>query len=250
MLIAWNNGDPPLHKGVLPPFLYGKGVHNQWILTEALISDFRLVIDASSTMSSFSPDDLDGENFDFENSTGIIGNSLLGELYGSFSFREAKVSNLLKLFECNGDYILVNTDQNIAYPLNLRKKGILLPLRKKKILECLDVVKSLEGIKGCFVQKQVRLLESLLLPFSLESILSMQADQNKTVILGIAGYSYKDMLMSWVCRLRHLRVTNFLVCALDDDVHEFSILQVSHFPLSKSVSELSFKFGRTSCSWR
>ncbi|CAK9171981.1 unnamed protein product [Ilex paraguariensis] len=28
MLMAWNNGDHPLHTGVLPPFLHGKGLHN------------------------------------------------------------------------------------------------------------------------------------------------------------------------------------------------------------------------------
>ncbi|PIN17385.1 hypothetical protein CDL12_09955 [Handroanthus impetiginosus] len=63
MLIAWNNGDLPLHKGVLPPFLYGKGLHNNWIVTEALISDFRLVIDASLTISSFYLNDVDQENY-------------------------------------------------------------------------------------------------------------------------------------------------------------------------------------------
>ncbi|KAL5707303.1 hypothetical protein ACHQM5_025364 [Ranunculus cassubicifolius] len=30
MLVAWKTGDLPLHAGVLPPFLYGKGIHNQW----------------------------------------------------------------------------------------------------------------------------------------------------------------------------------------------------------------------------
>ncbi|KAK4402736.1 Beta-arabinofuranosyltransferase RAY1 [Sesamum angolense] len=241
MLIAWNRGDLPLHKGVLPPFLYGKGLHNHWIVTEALISDFRLVIDASLTISSFYIDDLDQENYalisgstvsDFEKrSWELHGNSLLGRLYGSFSFRDANYSNLFRFFECGGNFLFLNTHKNIAYllgykrPLNLRMKGISLSSMQKEILDCVDVIKSLEGIEGCFAKEQMRLPTSISLPLSLESLLSMRADQNKTIAVGVAGHSYKDMLMSWVCRLRHLQVLNFLVCALDDEIYDFSVLQ-------------------------
>ncbi|KAL0421436.1 UNVERIFIED_CONTAM: Beta-arabinofuranosyltransferase RAY1 [Sesamum latifolium] len=212
MLIAWNRGELPLHKGVLPPFLYGKGLHNHWIVTEALISDFRLVIDASLTISSFYIDDLDQEN-----------NALI---------RSSTISNFeKKFFECGGNFLFLNTHKNIAYllgykrPLNLRIKGISLLSTQKEILDCVDVIKSLEGIEGCLAKEQMRLPTSISLPLSLESLLSMRADQNKTIAVGVAGHSYKDMLMSWVCRLRHLQVLNFLVCALDDEIYDFSVLQ-------------------------
>jgi hypothetical protein len=51
MLMAWNNRNLPLHNGVLPPFLYGKGFHIHWIINEAVFSEFRLVFDASRTIS-------------------------------------------------------------------------------------------------------------------------------------------------------------------------------------------------------
>ncbi|KAK6160263.1 hypothetical protein DH2020_003644 [Rehmannia glutinosa] len=232
MLIAWNNGDLPLHKGVLPPFLYGKGLHNRWIVTEALISDYRLVIDTSLTISSFYLNDLDQKNYvlmrsdinvsDFKQSWELNGNSLLGRLYGSFSFHHTRYSNLFRSFDCGRNYLFVNTHQNVVYQLN---KGISLSSKQKKILDCVDVIKSLEGIEGCFQKEALRLPTSISLPFSLESLLLMRADQNKTIVLGVAGYSYKDMLMSWVCRLRHLQILNFLVCALDDEIYDFSVLQ-------------------------
>lgn len=68
-------------------------------------------------------------------------------------------------------------------------------------------------------------------------LLELAADKNGSVVLGVAGESYRDMLMSWACRLRHLGVTNFIVCALDHETYEFSLLQViylNHF--------LSFRF--------
>lgn len=67
---------------------------------------------------------------------------------------------------------------------------------------------------------------TLKLPFSLESLLEIVADRDKNVVLGIAGASYRDMLMSWACRLCHLGVSNILVCALDSETYEFSALQV------------------------
>ncbi|XP_075485118.1 beta-arabinofuranosyltransferase RAY1 isoform X1 [Primulina tabacum] len=231
MIIAWNNGDLPLHKGILPPFLYGKGLHNQWLITEAMNSDFRLVIDASSTISSFYLNELHQESYISSRSWELHGNSLLGMLYGSFSFSKANYSSVLMLFEYGGHYLFVNKNQHIAYKLgykpslNLWKKGISLSQMEEEIQGCLDSIKSLEETEGRLANEQSRSWNSITLSFSLENLLSIRADQNKIIVLGVAGYSYKDMLMSWVCRLRHLQLSNFLVCALDTEIYEFSIMQ-------------------------
>lgn len=227
MLIAWNNADLPLHKGVLPPFLFGKGIHNQWLVSEALTSDFRLVIDASLTISSFYVNDI---NFERMRNWELNGNSLLGRSYGSFSFHDPNFSRLFRFFLCDGRYLLSNKHQNIAYQLGY-KKGISLSSKQKELMVCIEEIKSVEGIEASFVKEPSKLPTSISLPFSLQSLLSMQANQNNTIVLGVAGFSYKDMLMSWVCRLRHLQLSNFLVCALDDEIYDFSILQVasSHY---------------------
>ncbi|XP_047966034.1 beta-arabinofuranosyltransferase RAY1 isoform X2 [Salvia hispanica] len=222
MLIAWNNGDLPLHKGVLPPFLFGKGVHNHWLVTEALISDFRLVIDATLTVSSFYLSELDQEK-----SWELAGNSLLGRNYGSFSFDDPNYTNSFRLSTCGGNYLFTNTDHSAVFwqgynrPLNLRNKSLFLSTQKE-LFDCVEAVKSHEG---CFKREALSVTKAVTLPMSMESLLAMQADQNKTILLGIAGSSYKDMLMSWVCRLRYLQVPNYLVCALDDEVYDFSVLQ-------------------------
>ena len=59
------------------------------------------------------------------------------------------------------------------------------------------------------------------LPYSLSMLLELVADKNRSVVLGVARASYRDMLMSWACRLRHLEVTNFLVCALDHETCKY-----------------------------
>ncbi|KAF7809340.1 rhamnogalacturonan II specific xylosyltransferase [Senna tora] len=207
MLIAWNNRDVPLHNGVLPPFLFGKGIHNSWIIHEAMSSEFRFVIDASWTITSFHLSDQDDFHPKVEDSAALdmentkweyLGNSHLGTHYGSFFFNEANYSSLLKLFKCGNQYILLDPKKNAIYPI---------------------------GHPDCFPKDKMILSAPMELPFSLESILSITADKNKTIILAVAGYSYKDMLMSWVCRMRRLSIANFAVCALDQETYQFSILQ-------------------------
>lgn len=243
IIMAWNNGDLPLHNGVLPPFLYGKGFHTLWVVNEALSSDFRFVFDASWTISSFfisSPDDGDTmEARNWEN----VGNSHLKAFYGSLSTREASYSNVIKLFKCNGHYHFGSTTENMIYPLgshiglSFTSLRIFRSGKHKKLLSCFDNIRSLEGNVNCSNDKQLTSLEPLSLPFSLEVLLSTRSDQNKTIVLAVAGYSYKDMLMSWVCRLHLLHVSNFVVCALDDEIYDFCVLQVSNFMI------VDLKFG-------
>ncbi|KAF2307044.1 hypothetical protein GH714_024496 [Hevea brasiliensis] len=104
IFMAWNSRNVPLHNGVLPPFLYGKGIHNHWVINEAVSSEFRFVFDASSTISSFYLNDdehqsnqsvkssifSDVKNRSWEN----VGNFHLGATYGSFFFHEIKLRHL------------------------------------------------------------------------------------------------------------------------------------------------------------
>lgn len=248
MLMAWNNKDIPLHNGVLPPFIYGKGVHNSWLIHEAMSSEFRFVVDASWTITSFH---LNGENdYDYiENRNWESnGNLHLGAHYGSFFFSKANYSNLIKLLICDNQYIMVDTMKNIVSSIghlgamNLMKEKIFPSWLKENPLHCIAHMKSTTRMLDCSLKDQMKIPDSLKLPFSLESLLSITADKNKTVVLAVAGYNYKDMLMSWVCRLRKLSIENFIVCALDQETYQFSILQVCSVCLSAKIIFLQYSF--------
>ena len=240
--MAWNSGDLPLHTGVLPPFLYGKGIHNNWVINEAMSSEFRFVFDASWTISSFHLNDQehwsngivgDSRVSDIEKrSWEYVGNSHIGKLYGSLFYREANYSSLVKLLKCEGQYTFINTTENIVYPygyqsaFSLWKKRILHPWRQTRIMACVEGIKSLDRTLDCSLKDHMKFSEPLDFSFSLESLLPLIADKNKTIVLTVAGYSYKDMLMSWACRLRRLLIKNFMICALDQETYWFSVLQV------------------------
>lgn len=225
MIMAWNNVDVPLHcGGVVPPFLYQRGTHNQWIVNEAMSCQRRFVFDATSTISSFFIRSDDGNVSQLESRNWeYLGNAHLGKLYGSFFFSDDKSSSLPKLLKCNKRYIFVNASDRSIDPK--REIGSDIGFRtREKISACISRSKS-RSLKLELVQRD-QAVPLLKFPFDVESLLPLVADKNKTVILSIAGFSYKDMLMSWVCRLRRLGVPNFLVCALDDETYQFSILQV------------------------
>lgn len=242
MLLAWNNGDVPLHNGVLPPFLFGKELHNHWVVNEALSSDYRFVFDASWSISNFYLNPLEhgsSPSFGGSNVTNSgnrswesVGNLHLGSVYGALSFREANYSNMVKFCMCNGQYLFVNPAETTVYPfghrdsLSLRKEKILGSRSGKKVVDCVNGFKSLDVTRDCYVKDQLKPSISLSLPLTLETLLSGLSDKNKTIVLAVAGYSYKDMLMNWVCRLKRLLVSNFVVCALDRETYEFAVLQV------------------------
>lgn len=127
MLLAWNNGDVPLHNGVLPPFLFGKELHNHWVVNEALSSDYRFVFDASWSISNFYLNPLEhgsSPSFGGSNVTNSgnrswesVGNLHLGSVYGALSFREANYSNMVKFCMCNRAISFRESCRNYCLPI-------------------------------------------------------------------------------------------------------------------------------------
>lgn len=237
-ILAWSSGGVPLHAGVLPPFLYGKGIHNQWVVNEVLASEFRLVIDASATISSFYMDAdpprllVTGLLDSWENNC----NSYISSVYGSLYLRDQTIEHqkrIIRLGNCKGRFFF-------QYPLDEEMGSV--KMANKEWADAGFVRRMFLGskLKGwrphckdeenrCWITKQQPkklVSKSLVLPFSLDQLLKMVADENRSIVLAVAGNSYRDMLMSWVCRLRHLSVTNFVVSALDAETYHFSVLQV------------------------
>ncbi|KAK4779645.1 hypothetical protein SAY87_015751 [Trapa incisa] len=250
LILAWNNKGSPLHDGILPPFLYGKGIHNSWVMSEAMSSQHRFVFDASWTISSFfidHPENSSNGLINGERGWEYDGNSHLGALYGSSYFREANFSGLAILLRCYGRYLFIDPTSYAVNPfgqgheVGLLKRRSFHSWRMKKVSACAARIKSSENLPYLSLKNQLKASTKLSLPFSLESLLLGIANENKTIVLAVAGYSYKDMLMSWVCRMRILKVTNFVIYALDQDIYEFSILQgLPVFQDSSAPSEISF----------
>ncbi|KAI5019517.1 hypothetical protein ZWY2020_044405 [Hordeum vulgare] len=254
LIFAWNNPGSPLLEGVVPSFLYGRGAHNRWLAHEVLSSETRFVFDASSLVLGLYPEDFTAKHGAGSSSSGRLPdgsweygvNRHLASVYGSYSQRPPgghhSFSTLYKVVKHSEDYMLSKVQEPtfsrffIGKEQNAHEEVGSNPWKKEN--NCLsDHLRSYSS-------------EVYDVPYSLEMLLQFVADQNRSVVLGVAGASYRDMLMSWVCRLRHLGVNNFVVCALDQETYEFSVLQglpVFRDPLSpKNVSFDDCHFG-TQC---
>lgn len=100
-------------------------------------------------------------------------------------------------------------------------------MRKLQALDCKTIGLATDGYLRCprLTKKSVKSFE-LWLPFSLEALVARVASPDKVVVLSVAGDSYRAMLMSWVCSLRRLNISNYLVYALDDELYQHAVSQV------------------------
>ncbi|XBJ11602.1 hypothetical protein VPH35_016276 [Triticum aestivum] len=230
LVFAWNNPGRPLLAGVVPSFLYGRGAHSWWLVHGVLSSEMRLVFDASSLVLGLYPENFTAKRAADSSSSGRLAdgswehgvNRHLASVYGSYCRRPPgghhhafpMLYEVVKHYE---DYMLSKVEEPTFSRFVIGREQ-----------------DAHEGVGGNPWNKEDNCLSDHLpsysseasdVPYSLEMLLRFVADENRSVVLGVAGASYRDMLMSWVCRLRQLRVTNFAVCALDQETYEFSVLQ-------------------------
>lgn len=222
--MAWNSPSSPLHAGVLPSFLYGRGAHNWWLTHEVLSSEMRLVFDASSLVLGLYPESFSSMHdvSSSKNDRLPAGsweynvNRHLAAIYGSYCYRLPRRHStvLHKVVKQSEEYTFSKADELTLSDFIINKE------------------EKAHGGGSLWRNENTCLsghLHSSDLPYSLSMLLELAADKNRSVVLGVAGVSYRDMLMTWACRLRYLRVTNFIVCALDHETYEFSVLQVVIF---------------------
>ncbi|CAM6097142.1 unnamed protein product [Calypogeia fissa] len=287
-LWAWNGNRRPLHAGVMPPFVYKEGHHNHWLLSEAMTSKFRVVLDASEEFSVFR--NQVASNSSAANKVYESGNSKLASTYGSYYFKGLNTCDISqKLLNCDRmktqNFGIVNMSHNPCSCFPLRQRltpenrnlpAVYRPpawtswfgalagwneLITKTHADSYSIQKDekSQGIKGsCNLlpyQNQIqckdsKLHSSQIIDFSfspsLESLVSRVASNDKVVILAVVGNSYRDMLMSWVCRLKHLKLSNYLVSALDDDLFHFASQQglpVFRVSADMNVSRNNCHFG-------
>jgi hypothetical protein len=238
LIVAWNSPSSPLHAGVLPSFLYGKGAHNWWLTHEVLSSEMRVVFDASSLVLGLYPESFSSIH-DVSSSNNYMlpagsweysVNRHLAAIYGSYCYRLPRRHStvLHKVVKQSEEYMFSKAEDLTLSDFIISKE------------------ENAHGEGGSLWRNGNTCLSGHLhrhssdVPYSLSMLLELTADKNRSVVLGVAGISYRDMLMSWACRLRHIGVTNFIVCALDHETYEFSVLQVVIFSHPLSCHSLYF----------
>lgn len=90
-------------------------------------------------------------------------------------------------------------------------------------------------------------------PIRLRALLSSLAIDN-TIIMTAATFTYRDIIMAFVCNLRNLHVTNFIIFALDYGLYEYLFVRSIpvHFmdipKLLNQTTDISWNLDLPDCS--
>lgn len=244
---AWNSDGPRLFDPVMPHFIFGRGKYDNWLTHETISAGRRQVIDVSETCLTVHV------RHDYHL---VAGNkparrNLLGAFWseGKKSKFELFINIYLSLHV--GSY--TNQMGNVLFApwklsLCLEPTGMCLLKRKRPgICNCEfssfvgntqtdPVVKNGSRVIRCgmiSVETKDNFVIPVLppegsteapafgLPLTMRSVIE-KVIINNTIILSALNYGYRGIMMNWVCNMRHLGISNFVIAALDADLYKFA----------------------------
>lgn len=255
-LWAWNPSGPMLFDNVMPPFAFGRGKYDNWLTHETIAAGRRAVIDASEAMLSIhirhgynlvsQKDDnakgasrrllstrrmfwSENKKTKFELFINIFLSISVGSYrnqYGSILFAPWKLTRclepqgtcLVKRIRpgvCNCEYSSMSaatqTDQVLTNGSRVIRCGAV--SHEDKTEFDIPVTVPSEGEEPAFG-----------MPLTIRSVSEKVAIDN-TIIVTALNFGYLEMMMNWVCNMRRLHITNYVIAALDEDLYKYAFLR-------------------------
>lgn len=255
-LWAWNPSGPRLFNNAMPPFAFGRGKYDNWLTHETITAARRAVIDASEAMLSIhirhgynlvtqrGGDDgssrrqllatrrmfwSENKKSKFELFINIFLSISVGSYrnqFGSIIFAPWKLARCLEPkgiclvrrlrpgvcnCECSPLSVATQTDQIIINGSRVIRCGAI-SVEEKAEYE-IPVTALSEDEEPTFG-----------MPLTIRSVTEKVAINN-TVIVTALNHGYREMMMNWVCNMRRLQITNFVVAALDENLYKYAFLR-------------------------
>ncbi|CAI5537479.1 unnamed protein product [Closterium sp. Naga37s-1] len=250
-LWAWNN--PPLQIGLtskpIPPFTFGRGRYDNWLLSEAVSSGVRPVIDASDALTSIhvnhsyhhmqrGDQNLLPEkagNFwslNKRSSWEVFANIHLSHVHGSWSSQEGMAWHApWKLMRCDEPASAHLCLLRRVKPGSCRCESSPFVHRtqsepKLQGRNIICGVYNTEGKPDLPVMMPLNTASPVVgLPHLLEQLLPQVADSSGTVTMLAATFDSKEVVADFVCRAARLSTRNIVVAALDAAAYRYLFLQ-------------------------
>lgn len=259
-LWAWNTKGPRIFGPHMPHFIFGRGKYDNWMTHEAIAAGNREIIDASETAMIIhvrhdyhlvSGND-ESTNQDSSEEAGKPSRSLLSKQFWSEGKR-SKFELFINIYLSMQRGTYVNQMGSVLYaPWKLGRcaepTGMCLTRRKRPGMcpceysgftagtQTDPTVKEGSRVVRCgMLSSESRTsfnipvlpppgevdTESFGMPLTVRSVTEKVAINN-TVILTALTFGYRAMMMNWVCNLRELEITNFVIAALDEDLYKYA----------------------------
>lgn len=252
-LWAWNTQGPRMVKFTVPHFVFGRGKYDNWLVHEAIDHDEYAVVDVSESIM------LVHVKHDYRLVTGAAG-AEKNTTDSTFFWSEQKRAKF-ELFANIYSSLSVGSYRNqrgtlLHAPYKMIRceedSGTCL-LKRVRPAECLCEFSPFShstqtdptitsdmgdnGVLKCGMVSTEERSEFKLpivpgdsedkvfgLPLTLDDLLE-RVSINETVVMTAVTYSHRELLFNWVCNLRRLGTTNFVIAALDEQTYEYGFLR-------------------------
>lgn len=249
---AWNTDGPRLFDPEMPHFIFGRGKYDNWMTHETIAAGRRQVVDVSETCLTVHI------RHDYHLVTGNSNDDVMGasrRLQGAFwsEGKKSKFELFINIYLSLHTGTYTNQMGNVLFApwklsLCLEPMGMCLLKRKRPgICNCEyssfvgntqtdPVVKNGSRVIRCgmiSVETKDNFVIPVLppdgateapafgLPLTMRSVID-RVIINNTIILSALNYGYREIMMNWVCNMRHLGISNFVIAALDPDLYKFA----------------------------
>lgn len=257
-LWAWNTNGPRLFDAEMPHFIFGRGKYDNWLTHETIAAGNREVIDASEAVLSIHirhDYNLVSQGADHPQVDGSVrGRRLLEQgmfwseqkkskfelfiniylsmntgsyknQYGSVLFAPWRIARSMeedgmsivrreRPGACNCEY----SSTNVATQTDpIVKEG-------SRVIRCGAVSHehSQDFTLPVTLAETQKEASSFGKPLILQSVIERVAE-DQTIIVTALNYGYREMMMNWVCNMRKIGVSNFIVAAFDEDLYKFAL---------------------------
>lgn len=251
-LWAWNPSGPRLFDGEMPHFIFGRGKYDNWLTHETIAAGRRHVIDASEAVMSIHI--RHGYNLVSQPKRSLLsvsggafwsrGKKSKFELFiniylslhsgsyknqmGNILFAPWRYARCLELSgsclvhrirpgSCNCEYSVSSISTQTDVKL----------LEGSRVIRCGMISNEInEDYQIPLPSKSLNVGEpaSFGMPLTLNSLVEKLV-MNNTMIVTAMNFGYREVMMNWVCNLRHLNVTNFLIAAFDTKLYEYAYVR-------------------------
>lgn len=260
-LWAWNTNGPRLFDSEMPHFIFGRGKYDNWLTHETISAGRRHVIDASeAVMSIHIRHDYNlvskgsheggegmfwsqGKKSKFELFTNIYLSQSIGTYsnqLGSILFAPWRFSRCL---EPEGSCLVRRVRPGICNceyaPSSIATQTDPVLVAGSRVIRCGTISNDVKEEYEIPVASKGNEKEpsSFGMPLMLNSLAEKLAEDN-TIIVTALNYGYREMMMNWVCNLRHLNITNFLVAAFDEDLYKYAYVRGVGVYLENTVMDI------------
>lgn len=250
---AWNTNGPRLFNPIMPHFIFGRGKYDNWLTHETIAAKRRHVIDVSETCLTVHV----RHDYHFVTDTNSLDNISVkmskkkNTAYWSKG-KKTKFELFINIYLSLHVGTYINQMGNVLFaPWKfsrcMQQDGICIIRRVRpgicsceassfvhatqtdptvragsRLIRCGMISLETKANFTIPIVPPNGLQESPAfgLPLTMRSVTD-KVVKNGTVLLTAVNYGYRGMLMNWVCNMRQLNITNFVIAALDENIYKF-----------------------------